>query len=161
MESYSRVLESLAFNIVARIDDLLHVDDLTKHSDQFYSPTRVGVIGQKSVSIPYSVPFSSTPYRTAFTTPNFSPAHLVSPAKGDSSPLFSSNKIPHHGMGVKKVLLTDYLSIDLRDKEHGSPNEGVESGSTSNEARESRVSFEGLNEAVSLPKPEPTPENEP
>ncbi|KAJ6747022.1 ROP GUANINE NUCLEOTIDE EXCHANGE FACTOR 7 [Salix koriyanagi] len=30
LESYSRVLESLAFNIVARIDDLLYVDDLTK-----------------------------------------------------------------------------------------------------------------------------------
>lgn len=144
MESYSRVLESLAFNIVARIDDLLYVDDLTKHSDQFSSPTRVGVIGRKSLSIPYSVPFSSTPYRTAFTTPNFSPAHLVSPVKGESSPLFSSNKIPHHGMGVKKVLLTDYLGIDLRDKEHSSPNEGIESGSTSSIARESRVSFEGL-----------------
>ncbi|TYJ40049.1 hypothetical protein E1A91_A04G113100v1 [Gossypium mustelinum] len=161
LESYSRVLESLAFNIVARIDDLLYVDDLTKHSDQFSLPTRVGVIGRKSLSIPYSVPFSSTPYRTAFTTPNFSPAHLVSPVKGESSPLFSSNKIPHHGMGVKKVLLTDYLSIDLRDKEHSSPNEVTESGSTSSIARESRVSFEGLNEAVSLPKPEPAPENEP
>ncbi|GJY48540.1 Rop guanine nucleotide exchange factor 7-like protein [Tanacetum coccineum] len=34
LESYSRVLESLAFNIAARIDDLLYVDDLTKHSDK-------------------------------------------------------------------------------------------------------------------------------
>jgi hypothetical protein len=30
MESYSRVMESLAFNIMARIDDLLYVDDATK-----------------------------------------------------------------------------------------------------------------------------------
>lgn len=30
LESYSRVMESLAFNIVARIDDLLYVDDATK-----------------------------------------------------------------------------------------------------------------------------------
>ncbi|XP_057768614.1 rop guanine nucleotide exchange factor 7-like [Salvia miltiorrhiza] len=29
LESYSRVLESLAFNIVARIDDLMSVDDLS------------------------------------------------------------------------------------------------------------------------------------
>lgn len=30
MESYSRVIESLAFNLMARIDDLLYVDDATK-----------------------------------------------------------------------------------------------------------------------------------
>ncbi|KAK8551733.1 hypothetical protein V6N12_040357 [Hibiscus sabdariffa] len=30
LESYSRVMESLAFNITARIDDLLYVDDATK-----------------------------------------------------------------------------------------------------------------------------------
>ncbi|KAK6131034.1 hypothetical protein DH2020_035222 [Rehmannia glutinosa] len=30
LESYSRVLESLAFNLTARIDDLLYVDDATK-----------------------------------------------------------------------------------------------------------------------------------
>ncbi|OMP03017.1 Plant specific Rop nucleotide exchanger, PRONE [Corchorus capsularis] len=30
LESYSRVMESLAFNIMARIDDLLYVDDATK-----------------------------------------------------------------------------------------------------------------------------------
>ncbi|EPS62710.1 hypothetical protein M569_12079 [Genlisea aurea] len=30
LESYSRVLESLAFNLMARIDDLLYVDDATK-----------------------------------------------------------------------------------------------------------------------------------
>ncbi|KAE8686986.1 Rop guanine nucleotide exchange factor 7 [Hibiscus syriacus] len=103
LERYSRVLESLAFNIVARIDDLFYVDDLTKHSDQFSSPNRVGVIGRGSLSTPYHMAFSSTPYRTAFTTPNFSTAHLVSPAKGER---------PQHGIGVKKALLTDYLSID-------------------------------------------------
>ncbi|XP_061366888.1 rop guanine nucleotide exchange factor 7-like [Gastrolobium bilobum] len=54
LESYSRVLESLAFNMVARIDDVLYVDDLTKHSDQFSSLPRVGVVTHKSVSVPYS-----------------------------------------------------------------------------------------------------------
>ncbi|PPD84172.1 hypothetical protein GOBAR_DD18909 [Gossypium barbadense] len=77
LESYSRVLESLAHNIVARIDDLLYIDDLTKHSEQFSSLLRAGLIGPKSVS--------STPYRTTFTTPNFSPAQLASPAKVDRS----------------------------------------------------------------------------
>ncbi|KAF2306210.1 hypothetical protein GH714_015773 [Hevea brasiliensis] len=106
LESYSRVLESLAFNIIARIDDLLYVDDLTKHSDQFSSISKVGVIAHKSVSIPYSVPVSSTPYKTAYTTPSFSPGHLVSPVKGErSSFTMTSGKIPQQrGLGVKKVL---------------------------------------------------------
>ncbi|XP_022742047.1 rop guanine nucleotide exchange factor 7-like [Durio zibethinus] len=155
LESYSRVLESLAFNIVARIDDLLYVDDLTKHSDQFSSLSRVGVIGQKSLSIPYSVPVSSTPYLTAFTTPNFSPAQLVSPAKGERSPLLTSSQIPQRGMGVKKVL-TDYLSIDLRGKEYSKPNEGTVSVS-----QETSASFECLKEEVSLPKQESAPDKEP
>lgn len=30
LESYSRVIESLAFNLMARIDDLLYVNDATK-----------------------------------------------------------------------------------------------------------------------------------
>ncbi|XP_051114167.1 rop guanine nucleotide exchange factor 7-like [Andrographis paniculata] len=41
LESYSRVLESLAFNIVARIDDLLYVDNLSKHSDPLISLSRL------------------------------------------------------------------------------------------------------------------------
>lgn len=111
-------MESLAFNIVARIDDLLYVDDLTKHSDQFSSISKVGVIAHKSVSIPYSVPISSTPYKTAYTTPSFSPVQLVSPAKGERSQFLNSSKLPHRGFGVKKVL-TDYLSVDTKGKTMG------------------------------------------
>ncbi|KAK8280534.1 hypothetical protein V6Z11_D09G182900 [Gossypium hirsutum] len=158
IESYSRVLESLAFNIIARIDDVLYVDDLTKHSDQFSSLSRIGLIGQKSLSVPYSVPFPSTPYRTAFSTPNFSPAQLATPAKGDRSPFLSSSKVPQRGMGVTKVL-TDYLNIDLRPKEYSNPDEGTESGSTI--TQEASVSFECLKEAVSLSILEPVPEKEP
>ncbi|KAL5991665.1 Rop guanine nucleotide exchange factor 5 [Asimina triloba] len=114
LESYSRVLESMAFNIVARIDDLLYVDDLTKHSDQYSSVPAVSVIAHKRVSIPYSVPVSSTPYATAFTTPSFSPVPLVSPAKVERS-AFINNKPPNRGFGVKKVL-TDYLGGDAKGK---------------------------------------------
>ncbi|XAR50888.1 hypothetical protein NMG60_11005343 [Bertholletia excelsa] len=116
LESYSRVLESLAFNIVARIDDLLYVDDLMKHSDQFTSISKVGVIARKGVGIPCSVPILSTPYNTAFTTPSFSPAQRVSPSKGERSPYHDANKLSHQGFGVKKVL-TDYLTIDMRGKD--------------------------------------------
>lgn len=33
---------------------MLYVDDLTKHSDQFSSLSKVGVITTKSISVPYS-----------------------------------------------------------------------------------------------------------
>lgn len=151
MESYSRVLESLAFNIVARIDDLLYVDDLTKHSDQFSSISKVSVIAQKSVSIPYSVPVSSTPYKTAYTTPSFSPGHLVSPAKGDrSSFTMTGRKIPQQrGLGVKKVL-TDYLSIDAKGKDCRNAAEGTDYMSRKASASQSVVeSMEFIKEAVS------------
>ncbi|KAI3447727.1 hypothetical protein Pfo_004392 [Paulownia fortunei] len=114
LESYSRVLESLAFNIVARIDDLLYVDDLSKHSDQLMSISKVGMITQGSIGI--ALPVSSTPYKTAFTTPSYSPLRLINPAKGDRSPYIDSSKHSLHGFGLKRIL-TDYLSVDGKGKE--------------------------------------------
>ncbi|KAK6234274.1 hypothetical protein QUC31_006680 [Theobroma cacao] len=121
LESYSRVLESLAYNIVARIDDLLYVDDLTKHSEKVSSIPTVSVIAHKKVSIPYSVPVSSTPYKTAITTPSFSPAPLISPVRGERTPFLkennnNNNSKPHRrGFGVKRVL-TNYLGVDSKAK---------------------------------------------
>ncbi|ONK62163.1 uncharacterized protein A4U43_C07F1040 [Asparagus officinalis] len=102
LESYSRVLESLAFNIAARIDDLLYVDDLTKHSDQ------------KNATIPYSISVSSTPYATAYGTPSFSPVPLISLARGEKTP-FSIRKGHNQGFSVKKVL-SDYLNGETRGR---------------------------------------------
>ncbi|TKY65953.1 Rop guanine nucleotide exchange factor 7 [Spatholobus suberectus] len=119
LESYSRVLESLAFNMVARIDDVLYVDDLTKHSDQISSLSKVGVIAHKSISVPYSVPVPSTPYKSAFGTPSLSPAHGISPSKGGKSPLINDSNLPQRGVGVKKAL-TDFLSIDAKGKDNDS-----------------------------------------
>ncbi|KAI3840135.1 hypothetical protein MKX03_019367 [Papaver bracteatum] len=113
LESYSRVLESLAFNIVARIDDVLYVDDLSKNSAQLSSVPSISVIAHKKVSIPHSssAPVSSTtPYVTAYTTPCFSPAPMVSPANGRVP---NSTKPYHRGFGVKKVL-TDYLGGETK-----------------------------------------------
>ncbi|XP_020207628.1 rop guanine nucleotide exchange factor 7 isoform X2 [Cajanus cajan] len=119
LESYSRVLESLAFNMVARIDDVLYVDDLTKHSDQISSLSKVGVVTHKSISVPHSVPVPSTPYKSAFGTPSLSPAHGVSPSKGGKSPLINDSNLPQRGSGVKKSL-TDFLSIDAKGKDSDS-----------------------------------------
>ncbi|XP_068668440.1 rop guanine nucleotide exchange factor 7-like [Aristolochia californica] len=114
LESYSRVLESMAFNIVARVDDLLYVDDLAKQSDKFSTVSTVSVIAHKRGPMSYPVPVSSTPYATAFATPSFSPAPLVSPAKGERSSFILAK--PHsRGFGVKKVL-TDYLGVEVKGK---------------------------------------------
>ncbi|KAM7491970.1 hypothetical protein LguiA_034891 [Lonicera macranthoides] len=128
LESYSRVLESLAFNIVARIDDLLYVDDLTRHSDKLSSVPTVSVIAHKRVSIPYSVPASGTPYKSAFSTPKFSPAQLISPARGERTPFLNvnGNKPPRRGFGVKKAL-TNYLGGEAKVKNSGKLIEGSES----------------------------------
>ncbi|KAF9676881.1 hypothetical protein SADUNF_Sadunf08G0049600 [Salix dunnii] len=131
LESYSRVLESLAFNIVARIDDLVYVDDLTKRSDNLSSVSTVAVISHRKVSIPFSVPVSGTPYKTTFSTPNFSPVQLISPARGEKTPFLHSittsnsnnNKPPRRGFGVKRVL-TNYLAVDSKPKICGNTNEG-------------------------------------
>ncbi|KGN45755.1 rop guanine nucleotide exchange factor 5 [Cucumis sativus] len=116
LESYSRVLESLAFNIIARIDDLLYVDDLTKHSNRLTSAATVNVVGHKKAA--YSVHLSSTPYKLTSTTPSFSPAPLVSPAKTERVP-FLNNKItskpPRRGFGVKRAL-TNYLGVETKPK---------------------------------------------
>ncbi|KAG4393366.1 hypothetical protein GLYMA_03G073600v4 [Glycine max] len=110
LESYSRVLESLASNIVARIDDVLYVDDLTKHSD--------GVIAHKTISVPHSMSGQSTPppsYKSSLGTPNFSPARCVSPAKGSKSPFINSSNLPQRGVGVSKVL-THFGGIERKEK---------------------------------------------
>ena len=109
LESYSRVLESLAFNIVARIDDLLYVDDVAKHSDHLSPISKVSIIAHKTVKIPNKMPTSGTPYKTAFTTPNFSSEKGEWERSPLRSPfLSSSGKIISHGFGVKKAL-NNYL----------------------------------------------------
>eukprot|EP01018_Ginkgo_biloba_P034407 Gb_14425 [translate_table: standard] len=120
LESYSRVLESLAFNIIARIDDLLYVDDLTKNSDSNQcssiplSVSSRGVIAPKRVSMPFSVPPSSnTPYATAFATPNFSPTPLVSPGRTTKSTFVSGKANAHSFTPVNKVL-SDYLGGEIK-----------------------------------------------
>lgn len=117
LESYSRVLESLASNIVARIDDILYVDDLSKQAGgRFSSIPKVSVISHKRIPNPQTVPILGTPYKTTFSTPSFSPAPLVSPAKGERTPFLLNGPKPHRrGFGVRRAL-TNYLGIDTKAK---------------------------------------------
>ncbi|KAM7482790.1 hypothetical protein LguiB_007373 [Lonicera macranthoides] len=91
LESYSRVTESLAFNIMARIDDVLYVDDATKRCNAAESVSlfnRGGLGGlpiQKRMSpSPFSIQHS--PYTSPFATPTFcaSPPVVGSPARAPS-----------------------------------------------------------------------------
>lgn len=82
MESYSRVLDSLASNLVGHIYDVLYVDGLTKHYDLISSLPKVSVISHKSIFVPYSMPGQTTPPKPSFCTPSFSPTWYVSPTKG-------------------------------------------------------------------------------
>ncbi|KVI06995.1 Plant specific Rop nucleotide exchanger, PRONE [Cynara cardunculus var. scolymus] len=143
LESYSRVLESLAFNIVARIDDLLYVDNLTRQSDN--PSTTADVIAHKRVSIP-CISSSGTPYKSAFGTPKFSPGPIAPPATGDRTPSLNgngSNKPPRRGFGVKRAL-TSYLAGDTKVKSNCQLLEGPGCLSTRNsEMPPARSSIDG------------------
>lgn len=82
LESYSRVMESLAFNIMSRIDDLLYIDDATKQraaaaveSTSLYDQERFGgaIPKQKRISLsPLQYHLADiTPSASPFTTPAF------------------------------------------------------------------------------------------
>lgn len=127
MESYSRVLENLAYNIVARVDDLLYVDDLTRQCDKLSSVSKVSVITRKRITVQYPLSASGTPYKSACGTPKFSPAKVVnSPAKAEKTPLRdgnSSSRITHRGFGVRKVL-SNYLGCDANVNSCASDQQG-------------------------------------
>lgn len=128
LESYSRVLESLAFNIAARIDDLLYVDDITRQSDKHSSVTTVNTFANRKVSSPFSMPLSGTPFKSAFSTPTLSPAPLISPARGELTPFLHGNttKLPRRGLGVKRAL-SNYLGGETKTKTCGNPLEALTS----------------------------------
>lgn len=108
----------MAFNIVARIDDLLYVDDLTKHSDRFPLAPMVNMVSQKKVSQQLPVSVSDTQHKAKFGTPSYSPVPLISPSKGEITPFIHNNnsniiKPQRRGFGVKRVL-SNYLGGEMK-----------------------------------------------
>uniref|UniRef100_A0ACD5WLP8 Uncharacterized protein n=1 Tax=Avena sativa TaxID=4498 RepID=A0ACD5WLP8_AVESA len=118
LESYSRVLESLASNIVARIDDLLNIDELNRHSEHLTSPgdAELKMACSKAVVPPYQqVPASGTPFVTAYATPSFSPGRLSSPSKKDRTLLTSGRRSHGNNRGAAaKRALTDHLGPEVK-----------------------------------------------
>ena len=116
LESYSRVLESLASNIVTRIDDLLNIDELNRHAEQFSATADADckiACGQTAVPS-FPVPASGTPFMTAYATPSFSPAQLASPSKKERTSLTPGRRSQHsRSVGAKKAL-TDHIGTEVK-----------------------------------------------
>nr|XP_043606704.1 rop guanine nucleotide exchange factor 1-like [Erigeron canadensis] len=71
LESYSRVIESLAFNLMARIDDLLYVDDATKKR------VAAEVRAAASQQLKRSSTVRGSSWSSMVTAPEFSPSPLT------------------------------------------------------------------------------------
>lgn len=96
LESYSRVLESLAFTIIARIDDVLYADDLVKRSPAAGSITQDGSMSRRiGFSSRRARSDNSKRYTTTYATPSISPA--FSPAVSPST-LRKTPNSPHEGV---------------------------------------------------------------
>ncbi|XVF68008.1 hypothetical protein PTKIN_Ptkin10aG0168200 [Pterospermum kingtungense] len=90
LESYSRVIESLAFNIMARIDDVIYVDNAIKRcaaaeSISLFSRSSLsGLPIQKRMSLsPFSI--QHTPYASPFATPTFCSSTPLTGSPGRAS----------------------------------------------------------------------------
>ncbi|XP_022970975.1 rop guanine nucleotide exchange factor 1-like [Cucurbita maxima] len=99
LESYSRVMESLAFNIMARIDDVLYVDDAIKQcvkaeSISLFNRGLGGLPIQKRMSpSPFSIHHS--PFASPFGTPTFCSSTPIegSPERLSTSPTVKRSKV--------------------------------------------------------------------
>uniref|UniRef100_A0A7N0UA53 PRONE domain-containing protein n=1 Tax=Kalanchoe fedtschenkoi TaxID=63787 RepID=A0A7N0UA53_KALFE len=120
LESYSRVLESLAHTMIARIDDLLSIDELTDHPETYSSLSSLLTPARQTASSPHTLSLSNTPTRTPPATPHFSATPLLSPAKSEIAPFL--NKLPRHSNRAKRVLAC-YMCREPRRKSCHSPNE--------------------------------------
>ncbi|KAG0544704.1 hypothetical protein BDA96_02G299100 [Sorghum bicolor] len=114
LESYSRVLESLAFNIIARIDDVIYVDDATKKSAAAESVSifnrGTGVPVQKRISpSPFSI--QNTPYASPFATPTFCSSTPVTGSPGRGQPPLHKNNLGTQEIKVEKLFAGDLEKV--------------------------------------------------
>lgn len=110
LESYSRVTESLAFNIISRIEDILYVDDLARRSLPPAPPavkTRIAS-QRRGYALNLSV---HTPFVTPFTTPSVSPTPSPSPRRTPNSPFQAG----HDGQGLSDYMGYTYEYVSVED----------------------------------------------
>ncbi|XP_022944316.1 rop guanine nucleotide exchange factor 1-like [Cucurbita moschata] len=107
LESYSRVMESLAFNIMARIDDVLYVDDAIKQciepeSNSVFNRGLGGLPIQKRMSpSPFSIHHS--PFASPFATPTFCSSTPIGGSPGRLSPSPTVKRSNMKEAGVVKL----------------------------------------------------------
>ncbi|KAL5180229.1 Rop guanine nucleotide exchange factor 5 [Glycine soja] len=99
----SQVLVSLASNIVAHIDDVIYVDDLTKHSDPISSLPKVS---HDALALQREQNHNSS-IKVSFP--------IEGPAEGAKSSFINKGKLPQRRVGVNKVL-THFDSIERKEK---------------------------------------------
>lgn len=116
LESYSRVLESLASNIVTRIDDLLNIDELNRHAEHFSPPGDADCkIACSQAMVPsFPVPASGTPFVTAYATPSFTPAQILSPAKKEKMSLTPGRRSQHSRVAGTKKAIPDNAGPEVK-----------------------------------------------
>lgn len=92
------MMESLAFNIIARIDDLLYVDDATRRCSAAESMSlfeRGGLSGlpiQKQISLgPFSI--QQPPYASPFATPTSCSSSPLVGSPGRAHPSLGNNSL--------------------------------------------------------------------
>ncbi|KAJ6671590.1 ROP GUANINE NUCLEOTIDE EXCHANGE FACTOR 1 [Salix viminalis] len=83
LESYSRVMESLAFNITARIDDVIYVDDAIKQcvaaeSVSLFNREGLGGIPIQKRMSPSPFSIKQSPFASPFATPTYCASTPVS-----------------------------------------------------------------------------------
>lgn len=114
LESYSRVMESLAFNVMARIDDVLYVDDATKRcnaleSMSFFNKGGLGGLPIQKRMSPSPFSIQHTPYTSPFATPSFCLSPLVGSSPGRAvSPVNKNGTKGAPNRKVEKVIPADF-----------------------------------------------------
>ncbi|CAN8276803.1 unnamed protein product [Cochlearia groenlandica] len=100
LESYSRVIESMAFNITARIDDVLYVDDAMRRSVSATESLSLFSINGGLHGRPAQKPLSvqGSPYGSPFATPSLS---IASRSPRRAPPLYN---VKRNGTREKGVL---------------------------------------------------------
>ena len=120
------MLESLAYNVIARIDDLIFVDDTVKKSvaeEHFSIIPPISRCSNKRVSTPFSIHLTSNPtYATPFTTPtpqSSPPGAPISPfitsRASDFHDFFPQNRGLHQFPGGEKKV--GDANINVNDNE--------------------------------------------
>lgn len=104
LESYSRVMESLASNIISRIDDIIYVDDMIKRSlPVSLPPPKTGVAPSQRRVYSMISSIHKTPHGIPLKTPCVSPIPSVSPRRTPNSPL---------SLEQSSQVLSDYIGFN-------------------------------------------------